>query len=158
MSYNYPPSNESGNTPNPYSQPYGSEQYGMPNQAYTSPASYPSSGMPGAYQPAANQWSQQPVGYTANPYNVYPGVQGDRRGGMALAGMILGIISMVAWLLPFVGLPVSVVGLILSALGRASVSRRTMATVGLVLSILALALTLCNAAAGVYMNMHTPSY
>jgi len=41
-------------------------------------------------------------------------------------------------LFTFFGLPVSIVGIILSALGRRSVRRRTMATVGLVLSIISL--------------------
>ena len=44
-----------------------------------------------------------------------------------------------------------ITGAILTTLGRRSVSRRTMATVGLVLSIIGLILTLLNAIAGAYL-------
>ena len=57
--------------------------------------------------------------------------------GLALAGLILGIISI---LTPFCGVPIAFAGIITSVMGRRSVSRRTMATVGLVLSIIAIGL------------------
>ena len=62
--------------------------------------------------------------------------------GLAVAGLVFGIISMFTWLLWFLGLPFSIVGIILSALGRRSARRRTMATVGLVLSIISLVLAI----------------
>ena len=68
---------------------------------------------------------------------------------------MLGIIGMFAWLIPLFGLPISVVGIIMAALGRRSVSRRKMATIGLVLSIIALILTLLSAAFGVYIALHS---
>ena len=89
------------------------------------------------------------------PYGVP--VLPDQNGGQAIAGLVLGIISMLAWLLPICGLPVAIVGIVLSALGRKSVSRRTMATVGLVLSIIGLVLTLGNAALGVLMALPGPT-
>jgi hypothetical protein len=57
---------------------------------------------------------------------------------------------MIAWLIPLIGVPTSIVGIVLAALGRRSVSRRTMATVGLVLASIALVLALCDFAFGVY--------
>jgi hypothetical protein len=65
--------------------------------------------------------------------------------------MILGIIGMVAWLLPCVGIPVTVTGLILSIIGRRSVSRKGMALAGIILSGIALALTLINLFLGVLL-------
>jgi hypothetical protein len=109
-------------------QPYSSNPYGSPNV------------------PPANLYAQ-PQGYAPQPGHG----QGQEPGsGMALAGMILGIISLFAWLIAFVGIITSVVGLILSALGRRSPSRRGMATAGLVMSIIALVLALGNCALGIY--------
>lgn len=66
----------------------------------------------------------------------------DQNRGLALAGLILGIISLVAWIIPILGFIFAIVGIILSALGRRSYSRRRMATWGLVLSIIGLAITI----------------
>jgi len=71
-----------------------------------------------------------------------PVPQAERGRGQAVAGLVLGIISLVAWLIPLIGAPVSIVGIILAALGRRSLSRRTMAGWGLALSILGLLLTI----------------
>ncbi|GAC1375332.1 MAG: hypothetical protein NVSMB44_43850 [Ktedonobacteraceae bacterium] len=68
----------------------------------------------------------------------------------AVIGFVLSIISMIAWLLPIVGLPMCISSIVLVVLGRRSVSRRTMATVGLMLSIIALILTVLNALLGAY--------
>jgi hypothetical protein len=65
----------------------------------------------------------------------------DRRGGFAIAGLVLGIIGIVVALVPICGLPVSIVGIVMSALGRQSVLRRTMAGWGLALSIIGLVLS-----------------
>jgi hypothetical protein len=58
---------------------------------------------------------------------------------MAVAGLVLGILSLVTWWVLYVGLPISIVGIIMGALGRRSVSRRGIATAGLVCSIIGLA-------------------
>jgi hypothetical protein len=58
--------------------------------------------------------------------------------GFAIAGLVLGIIAIVSSWYPVCGLPIPIIGIVMSALGRRSVSYRTMATVGLVLSIIAL--------------------
>lgn len=73
-----------------------------------------------------------------------------------MAGLILGLISLllpaiVYFVLPvstlaviylFLGFPISIVGLIFSIRGRRSLSRKGMATAGLVLSIIGLLLAL----------------
>ncbi len=72
-----------------------------------------------------------PYGYGVPTAPAEPG------SGLAIAGLILGIISL---LTPFCGVPIAIAGIITSVMGRRSVSRRTMATVGLVLSIIAIGL------------------
>lgn len=87
--------------------------------------------------------------------------------GQALAGFILGIVGLIVFWLPFLSLPIpfmqllvpflrlpigslsfflsfpiAIVGVILSARGRRSVKRRGLALVGLILSLLTLALSL----------------
>lgn len=114
-----------------YSQPYGGDQQ------YAPPPPQP------GYAPVA-------------PGAAYPGygvpmAPPEKGGGLAIAGLVLGIISMIAWLIPLFGIPISIVGIILAALGRRSISRRTLATVGLVLSIVAIVLALGNCALGIYI-------
>ncbi len=70
---------------------------------------------------------------------------------MAIISLILGIFSLVGWLLPICGLPMSVTGLIFGIVGRDS-SRRGMAIAGLVMSIIATVLGVGNAAVGAYQG------
>lgn len=143
------------------------EQYGeLDPTRQASPGSVPSPpmySMPASYPPA-NQYPTYP---SSNQYPAYSGMPpgamnpSEQGSGMAIAGLVLGIISMIAWLIPLFGVPISAVGIVLAALGRRSVSRRTMATVGLVLASIALVLALCNAALGVYLatqRMHVYGY
>lgn len=125
------------------------EQYGEPNPTWQTSGSAPPPPPPSYSMPAASPFANQ---FTASP-GLPPGVmnQPEQGRGMAVAGLVLGIISMIAWLIPLFGLPISIVGIVLAALGRRSVSRRTMATVGLVLAIIALVLTLINAVLGAYL-------
>ena len=123
---------------NPY--PPQPSNYPPPN-----PYDTPSTPPPNPYAPPV--YGQQPV----YPYPATP--QPERGRGLAIAGMILGIISMVAWLLPFLGFPTAIVGLILSILGRRSVTRKGMALAGIILSSIALALSICNAAAGIWIRL-----
>ncbi len=74
----------------------------------------------------------------------------------ALVGFILGLCSIIAWFIPLFGYPVTIVGIIFSVLGLKSNIRKGMATVGLVLSIIFLVITLINSLAGclmVYNNL-----
>jgi MFS family permease len=67
--------------------------------------------------------------------------------GKALASLILGAVSVVAWLIPLFGLPVTIVGLVMGILGRNS-TRKSMAIIGIVLCSLFLIVTLINAIIG----------
>lgn len=71
--------------------------------------------------------------------------------GKATASLVLGLIGLLAWLLPIVGLPVTIVGVVMGAKGRNS-SNRGVAVAGLVLSIIGLILTVINAAIGAYLG------
>ncbi len=123
---------------------------------------------PGTNQPTPGQPpapGYDPAGFPpppqAYPQGAYPPATGqpyggvvaapDNRGGLAVAGFVLGIISLLAWLLPICGAPVAIIGLVLSILGRGSPTRRTLATIGLVLCIVGILLSVGNAAVGIYL-------
>lgn len=65
---------------------------------------------------------------------------------MAIASMVLGIIALVIGLFfagfNWIGMIVAIIGIILGALGKKDEARRGMATAGMVMSIVALALSL----------------
>ena len=71
--------------------------------------------------------------------------------GKATAGFTLGIIGLIAWILPLFGYPVNIIGIIMSSIGLKS-EKRTKAIIGLVLSIIGLVLTLENSILGVLMS------
>lgn len=83
--------------------------------------------------------------------------QPDQNGGFAIAGLILGIVSIPAAFIAICGFVLGIAGIVMSALGRRSVSRRTMATVGLVLSIIAVVLAVANWAVGFYLLLQRQS-
>ncbi len=166
---------------NPYYQenpqdPYSGGQYGgqyqqpqQPQTVYgsygdTAQQPYQSVPQPTPYQPAQQMYPpvQQP-GYA--PQGAYPGTapyqqmapQGQG-GGLAIAGLVLGIVSLVLFWTLYIGIPAAIVGIVLSVLGRRSPQRRTMATVGLVLSILAIVFALCEIGLAVYGYSHRYSY
>lgn len=77
----------------------------------------------------------------------------NKQNNKAIAGLVLGIASLLAWLLPLLGYPVSIAGIVVGALGKKS-EKKNMAIVGLVLSIIGLVLTFGNSAYGVYLALN----
>ncbi len=71
---------------------------------------------------------------------------------LAVFSLILGIVGLIAWLLPICGWPISTLGLALGVISRDS-SRRNLALAGLVLSALGLLLATGNAALGAYLGI-----
>ena len=67
----------------------------------------------------------------------------------AIASLVLGIIGLLAWLIPLFGVPINIVGLFLGSDGLKSAKRR-MASAGVVMCIIGLVLSLINAALGAY--------
>ncbi len=74
------------------------------------------------------------------------------RSWMAIVSLVLGIISLCAWLLPVCGLPVSAAAMVLGFLGRET-SRRGLAIAGIVLGGLTLLAAIVNAAVGAYLGL-----
>jgi hypothetical protein len=83
-----------------------------------------------------------------------PAPKNDRK-GLAIAGFVLGILSLCAWLIPLCGFPMTIIGVILSALGIQS-SQRTLAIVGVVLAALGLLATILNSALGAITFLQNP--
>jgi hypothetical protein len=68
----------------------------------------------------------------------------------AITSMILGRISMVAWLLPIFGLPISITGLCLGRLSHKPGSEQ-LARTGIILCSIGLALSVVNSIAGAWL-------
>lgn len=71
----------------------------------------------------------------------------------ANTGFILGLISIIAWFIPLFGYPVTICGIVNSTKGLKANEGKTKATVGLVLSIIFLVLTLINSILGAIINV-----
>ncbi len=146
---NYPDNDQgpywTSNTPganngaSPYADPTypnaGSEPY---------PPSQPNTFYPGQsyYPPAPN------VMYPPQPeYPAYGGYRPAQTNGPGIASLILGIVGLAIFWIPFVGLPVSIVGLIVAAVGMKRLDGKGFAVAGLVLSIIGIILGGCITAA-----------
>lgn len=73
------------------------------------------------------------------------------KSGKAIAGLVLGICSLILWCLPILGLPAAIVGLVLSI--KSKPDGGGMATAGVVLNIIGIVLSLGNAAFGIYLSV-----
>ncbi len=67
----------------------------------------------------------------------------------ANTGFILGLVSIIAWILPIAGYPVTICGIVFCSKGLKSSNNKTKAIIGLVLSIIFLLATLTNSVLGV---------
>ena len=75
----------------------------------------------------------------------------NKHNGKATASLVLGIISLIVWLIPLFGYPVSIVGLVMGFYGIKS-EKKSLGTAGLILSIIGLVLCVANSAIGAYMG------
>lgn len=71
--------------------------------------------------------------------------------GFSIASMVLGILGFIAWCIPLIGFPVTIVGLILGILGIKK-GGKTMAIAGIIMCTLTLIFTIINSALGAYMG------
>lgn len=69
----------------------------------------------------------------------------------AIVGLILGLVSIIAWYIPLIGFPITVLGIVFSSLGLKSQTNKGKAIAGLSLSILFLVVTIINSALGVIL-------
>jgi hypothetical protein len=127
------PSGQNYNDPNQsYSNPSG-QNYGNPNQSYGNPAGQNYNDPNQTYSnPAGQNYGNQPYGY-GSP--VQPVAQSN---GVAIAALIVGIISVVVCWIPFFGLVPPIVGIILGIIGRRKPVQQGISLAGLVLSIVGL--------------------
>jgi len=66
----------------------------------------------------------------------------------AIIGLILGLVSIIAWYIPLLGFPVTIIGIIFSAIGMKSQNNKGKAIAGLTLSIIFLVVTIINSFLG----------
>ncbi len=69
----------------------------------------------------------------------------------AIVGLILGLVSIIAWYIPLIGFPITIIGIVFSSLGMKSQTHKGKAIAGLSLSILFLVVTIINSAMGVIL-------
>jgi hypothetical protein len=117
---------------------------------------YPPSGYPP--QPPEGNYPQQGA-YPPPPHYGYPQprvpmTQPETGGGFAIAGLILGIVSIPIALFAICGYITSILGIIFSILGLRAPSKRTMATIGIVLSVLGFIASIASSILGVMMGQH----
>jgi len=91
------------------------------------------------------QYPQYPIGY--QPPGMPPQ---DNPTGKATAGMVLGIIGLIFWCVPILGLPITITGMVLSKLGMRS-TNRGQALAGMIMSIIGLFFSIVNGAWGAYL-------
>ncbi len=126
-----------GNGQQPYvDNNYGQQQYAGNNY--------------GQQQYAGNNYGQQPYGYEA-PMAV------PEKKGMSIASMVLGFCSFIAWLIPLFGYPVTIVGIIMGAVGMKK-GGKGMAITGIICCSIGLLLSLLNSIAGVALMMNAANY
>jgi hypothetical protein len=77
--------------------------------------------------------------------------QPETGGGFAIAGLILGIVSIPIALFAICGYITAILGFIFSLLGMRAPSKRTMAIIGLVLSILGFIASIVSSVVGVML-------
>ena len=80
-------------------------------------------------------------------------MKNDKSLGLGIAALVLGIVGILAWIIPIIGLPVGVVALILGIMGLKK-SNKGMSIAGIVLGIICLVLTIINGAIGAYQGFH----
>jgi hypothetical protein len=156
---NYPPNpdweNNSQQQPD-YSQNGYSQQHTQYEQSpYAEPTQY---AQPDPYaQPQSNMYAPQPnpYGEMAQQYAPLSAPASDSRAGFAIAGLVLGILSILSSWIPFCGLPLPIIGIVMSALGRRSFSHRTIAMVGLILSIVAIVIGVAITTIGLIAASHS---
>src|SRR5262249_54386374 len=142
--YTYYPEQQSA--PN-YGQPgAGYAQPGNPGPGYGQPG-YPGAGyaQPGNFGPGYGQPGYPGAGYGQPVFAAAPVyAQPDPRKGHAITGFVLGLLSLLLWIIPFVGgfldILLGILGLVFSVLGLKSTTARGLGVAGLVLSIIGLAI------------------
>lgn len=85
------------------------------------------------------------------------GVGDTTKNGKATTGLVLGIIGLVAWFIPLIGAPITIIGLVFSIKGLKSL-KRGVAITGIVLCSIGLFATIVNASIGAYQGATGQNY
>ena len=72
--------------------------------------------------------------------------------GKSITSLVLGIVGLLAWLIPLFGAPITIVGVVLGIKGMAKPEGKGMAIAGVVLCIIGLVLTIINASIGAHLG------
>lgn len=96
-------------------------------------------------QETQNQYQPQ-FGYAPVPM--------EEKKGLSIASLVLGICGFIAWCIPLIGYPVTIVGIILGAVGMKK-GGKGMAIAGIICSSICLVITIINSALGVMMATRT---
>lgn len=83
--------------------------------------------------------------------NMFSNQKPPENKGLSVASLTLGVVGLLAWLLPLVGFPIIITGLILGIIGRKR-GGKGLGTVGIVLCVITLILTTANSAYGAYLG------
>lgn len=75
--------------------------------------------------------------------------QNSKGNGKAVASLVLGIIGLIAWIIPIIGAPINIVGLVMGIKNRTG-KNKGLAIAGIVLCIIGLIATIVNGAIGAY--------
>ena len=75
----------------------------------------------------------------------------------AVAALVLGIVSILTWLLPIAGYITTIIAIVLGVKGRKS-ENRGMATAGMVLGIIFLIITFLNSVIGMFLAFQAVQY
>ena len=68
----------------------------------------------------------------------------------AITSLVLGILSLICWIIPLFGYPISIIGIVMGIKSK-DCETKTLALAGLILSIIGLAITVANSAIGAYI-------
>lgn len=73
------------------------------------------------------------------------------KAGVGIAALVLGLIGVIAWIIPIIGLPIGITALVLGIIGLGK-SKAGMPIAGMVLGVICLVLTIINGAIGAYQG------
>lgn len=76
----------------------------------------------------------------------------ESKNKFATISLVLGIISIIAWLLPLAGYPVTILAIVFGTKGRSS-AKKGMATAGMILGIIFLVITCINSVLGAIQGL-----
>ncbi|MCU6761239.1 Uncharacterised protein [uncultured Roseburia sp.] len=76
----------------------------------------------------------------------------ENKNTAAIIALVLGLVGIIAWLIPLFGYPVTIIAIVFGVKGRKIDFQKGMATAGLVLGIIFLVFSVLNSIAGIVLN------